>query len=374
MTEPITFTLQIFNSHSVRTIMRTASPHETIQEMLQKLSSEGLVFGESIQACIVLFGTVPVSFDETIHHFFMFTPEAGRTLTVLIVPTVNVPDRRLQERAIELLRELAEPARDFTTILIRNQTLSKDQLNDAIRLAQSTGTNVQEALIKLQYASPAQVMRTIAEFHNLLLVDLRNIDIPKAVIELLPESVARENVVLPYSLEGSVLKIIISDPTRFDTIQKLTFILNKDIHLVLADEEQIREAINRHYGETETESIDSMIVEFTDTAIDFTKTKGRPKEEFETDFDVPALDDDSDPNEGVDAEDLDSAEFELGLDAEDVSSDGQPPLRATSNQPCHLDEYHSVARKSRQQRCGDSNHSSSDSTSQSVCQCSKIRG
>jgi type IV pilus assembly protein PilB len=49
--------------------------------------------------------------------------------------------------------------------------------------------------------------------------------------------------------------------------------LNKDIHPVLAPREQIVEAINRHYGQTETESVDSMLADFTDTAIDFTETE-----------------------------------------------------------------------------------------------------
>ncbi len=65
-------------------------------------------------------------------------------------------------------------------------------------------------------------------------VDLTELEIPTAVIELVPESVARENVVMPLSLEGNTLKIITADPTDFDTIQKLQFILNKDIEPVLA--------------------------------------------------------------------------------------------------------------------------------------------
>src|SRR5260370_6679085 len=71
------------------------------------------------------------------------------------------------------------------------------------------------------------------------------------------------------SQENWALQIIIRDPTDFDTMPKLQFILNKDIQPVLAPREQIIEAINRHYGQTETESVDSMLQEFTDTAIDF---------------------------------------------------------------------------------------------------------
>src|SRR5206468_3519817 len=99
------------------------------------------------------------------------------------------------------------------------------------------------------------------------------VTVPPAVCELVPESVARENIVLPLAQDGGVLKIIMADPSDFDTVQKLQFILNKDITPVIAAREQIIEAINRHYGQTETESVDSMLAEFTDTAIDFTETE-----------------------------------------------------------------------------------------------------
>src|SRR5207248_10092983 len=129
----------------------------------------------------------------------------------------------------------------------------------------------QEAIVKLGYASVEDVMSAVAEFHNLQFVNLTDVTIPAAVVELVPESVARENVVMPMSQENGSLKIIMSDPSDFDTLQKLQFILNKDIQPVLASREQIIEAINRHYGQSETESVDSMMQEFTDTQIDFTQ-------------------------------------------------------------------------------------------------------
>lgn len=162
---------------------------------------------------------------------------------------------------------------DFTEILIRRQTLSPDQLQEAKNLQQQTGAKLQDTLIKLGYCTNDEVMSAIAEFHNLQFINLADVTIPNAVVELVPESVARENVILPMAQENGALKIIISDPTDFDTLQKLQFILNKDIQPVLAAREQIIEAINRHYGQSETESVDSMLQEFTDTAIDFTETE-----------------------------------------------------------------------------------------------------
>ncbi len=168
---------------------------------------------------------------------------------------------------------MAKTRGDFTEILLKRQILGPDQLGEARSLQQQTGAKLQDTLVKLGYATSEQIMSAIAEFHGLQFIDLSEVTIPPAVVELVPESVARENIILPLAQENGSLKIIMSDPSDFDTVQKLQFILNKDIQPVLAPREQIVEAINRHYGQTETESVDSMLAEFTDTAIDFTETE-----------------------------------------------------------------------------------------------------
>src|SRR5215468_8868675 len=184
---------------------------------------------------------------------------------------------------------MAKARGDFTDILVRRQVLSPDQLDEARGLERQAGMKLSDAIVKLGYASPDQVMSAVAEHHGLQFVDLTEVTIPPAVIELVPESVARENVVLPIAQDNGALKIIMSDPSDFDTVQKLQFILNKDIQPVLAPREQIIEAINRHYGQSETESVDSMLAEFTDTAIDFTETESTSSAAAAEDSDAPVV-------------------------------------------------------------------------------------
>jgi type IV pilus assembly protein PilB len=168
---------------------------------------------------------------------------------------------------------MAKGRGDFTDILIKKQVLSPDQLSEARNMAQQSGAKLQDTIVRLGYCSAEEVMKAIGEHSGMQSVTLTNATIPPSVIELVPESVARENVVIPLSQENGTLKIVVHDPTDFDTIQKLQFILNKEIQPVLAPREEIVEAINRHYGQTETESVDSMLQEFTDTQIDFTETE-----------------------------------------------------------------------------------------------------
>ena len=161
-------------------------------------------------------------------------------------------------------------SRDWTEILVRRGVIGPDQLKEA---SGSQSGTVEDALIRLGYATSEEVMRAVAQQYGYDYVDLNEVSIPPSVIELVPESVARENAILPMDERDGSLKVIISDPEDFETLDKLRFILNRRVEVALAPRESIVDAINRHYGLTEGESADSMLQEFTDTAIDFTETE-----------------------------------------------------------------------------------------------------
>src|SRR3954463_1700565 len=171
---------------------------------------------------------------------------------------------------------MAKQGRDWTDILIKRGVIGADQ----IREAQGMGSlPVEEALVKLGYAGADDIMKAKAEQHGMAFVELREIEIPPSVIELVPESLARENIVMPLAQENGAIRVIMHAPNAFDPIDKLRFVLNREIEVSLAPKEAIVEAINRYYGgtSTETESVDSMLQEFTDTAIDFSEDGGGTK-------------------------------------------------------------------------------------------------
>jgi type IV pilus assembly protein PilB len=163
---------------------------------------------------------------------------------------------------------MAKQSRDWTDILIKRGVVGPDQLSEAKRMANTT---LEDALPKLGYAAPEDIMKAKAEQFGMDYIALHEVEIPASVVELVPESLARENIVMPLAQENGAIKVIMADPQDFETIDKLRFVLNREIGVALAPKEAIVEAINRYYGSSssETESVDSMLQEFTDTAIDF---------------------------------------------------------------------------------------------------------
>ena len=186
---------------------------------------------------------------------------------------------------------MSRVAQDYTDLLLKQGVISLDQLNEAESVAKTSNLDVGDVLIDMEYASPEAVTEAMATFHKIPFVDLRSASVSDDVIELVPESVARENNVLPFSDEDGALRVLVSDPFDLETVEKLRFILNRKIETALAPKVSILAAINKYYGQVEGESADSMLQEFTDTAIDFTETEsgGEADEEEVDDSSAPVI-------------------------------------------------------------------------------------
>jgi type IV pilus assembly protein PilB len=166
-----------------------------------------------------------------------------------------------------------QPMRDYTDLLLARGVVSLEQLNEAKQIAKKEDKQIGPCLVTLGYATSEEVTQALAEFHHFEYVDLTTVRIPDAIVQLVPESVSRENKIIPYAEEEGTIKVLVSDPFDIETIEKLRFILNRKVDTALAPQELITEAINRYYGQVEGESADSMLQEFTDTQIDFTETE-----------------------------------------------------------------------------------------------------
>lgn len=79
--------------------------------------------------------------------------------------------------------------------------------------------------------------------------DLADLEIPDYVIELLPQSVALENRVLPLAETQDSLVVAVADPSDIETIEKLRFILNRKIGVIHVPEEWLRDQLRQHYGD-----------------------------------------------------------------------------------------------------------------------------
>lgn len=179
---------------------------------------------------------------------------------------------------------------DWLQRFVTDGTISESQLEEARNLAASMGLPVEDALIRLDYISADDLGRAQAEQFNYEYVSLDGMQIPNSVIELITESIARENLVIATESDGHAVTVAMHNPNNIEVLDKLRFLMpNNDIKVVMANVESIQGAINRHYGQTETESVDTMISEFTETEIEFTATEAEAAVKGDEDESAPII-------------------------------------------------------------------------------------
>ena len=162
---------------------------------------------------------------------------------------------------------MAKARGDYGDILVKNQVISSEQLQES-RDVMKNGGNLQEALLKLEYANTLQIAKAVAEFNHYEFIDLTDIEVPDEAIKLMTAGTARESNVVPISTDGLSVKLAVADPSDFGMIQKLSFIMNKEIVPVVASLEQIRELINKVYPQEEVDDT-APLIDFSEIENEF---------------------------------------------------------------------------------------------------------
>ena len=158
-------------------------------------------------------------------------------------------------------------------LLIDMEVCSGAEIKAALDKQMNNGDKrpIGEILVDAQACSPEDVARALAEQHDLRFYDLDTIDIPKQVIELVPEQLAKEKIVVPVSLNGRTLTVAMSNPLDLEIVDSLRFQTSLAIEVAVASERQIKAALEKVWGVSEA-TLDKMLGELTED-IQYRKTE-----------------------------------------------------------------------------------------------------
>lgn len=125
--------------------------------------------------------------------------------------------------------------------------------------------NVVEVLVTEGIVSEADVSRSLAAQAHMGWADLSTMLIPPEVIKQIRAEDARRFKVIPVGLGETGLIVAVGDPLDIDTIDSLSFLLQREIELVCTSPNKIREALIKYYG-TADEASDVLLQRIGDEA------------------------------------------------------------------------------------------------------------
>ena len=133
-------------------------------------------------------------------------------------------------------------------LLVEQGLISLDQLKQALDEQKRTGEFLGSVLTRLGLVSNARLLPLLAQQVGMPYVRLDDRRIPPEVIAKVPPKFASHYHLMPLALSGNSLQVAIVDPFDIQTLDELKLLLDCDVSPVLASQEEIEEAIQRHYG------------------------------------------------------------------------------------------------------------------------------
>jgi len=154
-------------------------------------------------------------------------------------------------------------------ILVEWGTVDERQVREALERQSKSGRRIGEVLVGMGACDAQDVAKALALQYDMEYVDLDIGTINPQVMEMVPESVMEEYQIVPLEYNDGRLKVAITDPLDLESIDALRFRLNMDIECVLASREAVRQVIAGYTEQSESESVDSMLQEFTSSDVQF---------------------------------------------------------------------------------------------------------
>lgn len=134
------------------------------------------------------------------------------------------------------------------TLLLDSGAVTEAQVEEARAQTDRTGERIDRALVRMGHVSGRAVLEALAGQLAMDIVELAEHHPAEAVTELIPSRLVFRLQCVPIEDDGERLRLATSDPLQLAELDELRLLTGREIELVLADDEDLRAHIRRHYG------------------------------------------------------------------------------------------------------------------------------
>ena len=145
--------------------------------------------------------------------------------------------------------------------LVKERNLIDDlQLEEVLQEQARSGKTISQILQDFELVDVDTQLQVIAEHLSTEVVNLSELELSPDLLKSIPAATARMYQAIPVGVYGSLLQVALADPLNPATVDELSYIIGKEIQIVVAEPGAIEKIITRHYGE-DSESVGDILKE-----------------------------------------------------------------------------------------------------------------
>jgi len=160
---------------------------------------------------------------------------------------------------------MAEEINDPLLSLLHGQGMLDDlQYEEVVGELKRNATPALQVLQDFGIMKLDDLLHVMATALGTEVVSLKDREIPKDVLSLIPAKVAQMYKCLPVGFQNGTLQVAVAEPLNPQIADEINFIAKRDVQIVVTDPGDIQRAVERFYGQEENESFSEILKELGD--------------------------------------------------------------------------------------------------------------
>lgn len=160
----------------------------------------------------------------------------------------NVLSEKWRRLQMENDRKIPRPK--LGTILMQTAFLTRDQLDEAIKLQNQTRQGrIGEWLLRLGFVEEHQITAALAQQYGLPLINLNNSEASAEAVRMIPGKVAKCSGLVPVGFDDSqrALRVAVTAPVNFHSQEAIRRMVRKGLVAYIGDESAIERLLEQMY-------------------------------------------------------------------------------------------------------------------------------
>ena len=162
---------------------------------------------------------------------------------------------------------MAEEISNPLLSLVKEQGLIDDlQYEEVAAEVKRSGAPVFQLLQDFGIMKSDDILHVMASNLGAAVVSLKDINFSPELLKTIPANVARMYHCVPVALNNGTLQVALADPLDPAHADEVGFASKHDVQVVVADPAEIERAVDRHYGQEESEDFSHILQELSSDA------------------------------------------------------------------------------------------------------------